>query len=184
MSSDENEGSSLKVSRAEAEEVPAPSEDMRSLFLPIKNERMDVPIKQEKEQEEVAMTASTAGPDGTRKRKYGTEDAPEFTGPPPTRRIALDSAFPTPRENVLSTQDGMVATIKSTEAYDGTRIGKLEAENAPERTDSPDSRRRALNSSFRTHRQAATPVKEEEPSEREGRAGRERHGDVEGAADD
>lgn len=164
MSSDWNEGPSLEVSRTEAEEVPAPPEDMRSLFLSTKHETMDVPIKQEKKQEEFALTASTAGPNGIRKRKYGTEDALEFIVPPPARRIALDSAFPTPRENVLPTQDGKVATITSTEAYDETSIRKLEAEDAPELTDSPDSRRRALNSSFRTHRQAATPVKEEEPS--------------------
>ena len=86
-------GESLKVCRAEEGEVPALPKHMRSLFLPIKNETVDVLTKQE----DVSMTASTAGQDGTRKRKYRTEDAPELAGSPPARRVALDSVLCTPR---------------------------------------------------------------------------------------
>ena len=152
VSSDGSKGSSLKVSGDEAEEVPALPEDMRPLFLPIKDETMDLPIKQE----EVAITARTASPDETRKRKCGTEDAPELTGPPPTRRIASDSSFRTL---------GEVATTNptSTKAYEGTRKRKLDVEDDSELTNSRVSRRRALNSSFRTPgSQAIRPIKEEE----------------------
>lgn len=154
VSSDGSEGSSLKVSGDEAEKVPALPEDMRSLFLPTKTETIELPIKQE----EVAITASTASSDGTRKRKCGTEDAPELTGSPPARRIALDSSFRTFGEVVTTNPT-------STKAYEGTRKRKLNAEDDSELTDSRLSRRRALNSSFRTpDSQAVTPIREEEPS--------------------
>ena len=102
VTSDGIDGGSLKVIRAEGEEVPALPEDMQSLFLPIKNEAVDVPMKQE----EVAITASTAGQDGTRKRKYGTEDAPELTDSPSAQRRALNSEFRTPGQAVASIKEG------------------------------------------------------------------------------
>ena len=154
VSSDGSQGSSLKVSGDEAEEVPALPEDMRSLFLPIEHETKDLSIKQE----EVAITASTASLDGTRKRKCGTEDAPELIGPPPARRTALESSSSTLGEIVTTTPT-------STKAYEGTRKRKLDAKDDSELTDTRVSRRRALSSSFRTPgSQAATPIKEEEPS--------------------
>lgn len=154
VSSDGSQGSSLKVSRDEAEEIPALPLDMQSLFLPIKDETTDVPIKQE----EVTMTATTASPDGTRKRKFGTEDAPEVTDLPPARRTALDSSFRTFGEVNATAPTGA-------KAHEGTRKRKLDAEDASELTDSHISRRTALNSSFRTPgSQAITPIKDEEPS--------------------
>lgn len=45
VSSDGGGGPSLKVSKADGEEVPALPKDMQSLFLPIKNETVDVRIK-------------------------------------------------------------------------------------------------------------------------------------------
>ena len=155
VSSDGSQGSSLKVSKDEAEEVPALPKDMQSLFLPIKDETTDVPIKQE----EVAMTATTASPDGTRKRKYGTEDAPEVTGLPPARRTALDSSFRTFGEV------GTTPPATSTKVYEGTRKRKFDPEDASELTDSRISRRRALSPSFRTLGSGVvTAIKEEEPS--------------------
>ena len=97
VSSDGGEGVSLKVSRAGGQEVPALPEKMQSLFLPIK-------------QEEVTTTASIAGQDATRKRKYGSEDAPELTGSPSAKRIALNSTFPTPGGVTVSTKDEEVRT--------------------------------------------------------------------------
>ena len=45
MSCDRSEGASLKVTRAEGEEVPALPEDMRPLFLLVKIEAVEVRIK-------------------------------------------------------------------------------------------------------------------------------------------
>lgn len=160
VNSDGSEGAPLKVSKAEGEEVPALPESMQSLFLPVKNEADDVPIKQE----EVTVTASRAGQDGARKQKYGAEDAHEPTGSPPARRMALSSIFPTPGKVTIPTQDEMVAVTAGTTTDDGIRKRKLDAEDAPELTDSPPARRRALNSEFRTPGQAVAPMKEEEPS--------------------
>ncbi|KAF6222405.1 hypothetical protein HO133_001491 [Letharia lupina] len=154
VSSDKSEGASLKVSRAEEDEVPALPKDMRSLFLPIKNEAVDVPMKQEE----------VAGQDGTRKRKSGTEHAPELTGSPPARRTALNSISRTPGEVTVPTEDGGVTKTASTRAYDGTRKRKLDAEDAPELTDSPPARRRALKSVLSTSEEVVTTIKEEEPS--------------------
>lgn len=157
---DGSEGTLLKVTKAGGEEVPALPEDMRCLFLPIKMEAVDVPIKQE----EIAITASTAGQEGTRKRKHGTEDASELTGSPLAERLALNSIFRTPGEIALPTKDEGVAMEPSTKTYDGTRKRKLGAEDAPELTDSPPARIRALNSVFRTPGQAFAAIREEEPS--------------------
>ena len=159
-SSDGTEGASLKVSRAEREEVPALPEEMQSLFLPIKNEAVELSIKQE----EVAETASTAGQDRIRKRKYGTEDGPELTDFPPARRMALDSVSRTPGAVPAPPRHEDAAKAVSTKAYEGIHKRKLDAEDAPELTDTPPSSKRALNSEFRTPRQAGPPIKEKELS--------------------
>ena len=57
VSCDGSKGGTLKVSRAEREEIPALPEDMQSLFAPIKNEAADMPIKQG----EIAKRVNTAG---------------------------------------------------------------------------------------------------------------------------
>ncbi|KAL9132887.1 MAG: hypothetical protein Q9175_005937 [Cornicularia normoerica] len=102
--------------------------------------------------------------DGTRKRKYGTEDTPELTGSPTARRIALKPIFRTLGKTAGFIKDGRLATTASTTAYDGTRKRKFDAEDAPELTDSPPARRRGLSSVFRTPGQTVAPIKEEEPS--------------------
>lgn len=154
ISSDGSQRSSLKVSRDEAKEVPALPKDMQSLFLPIKDEITDVTIKQD----EVAMTATPASPDGTRKRKYGTDDAPEVTGLPPAKRTALDSSY-------RAFGKVSIATPTITTAYGGTRKRKLDAEDASELTDVRVSRSREFSSSFCTPGlQGVTTIKEEESS--------------------
>lgn len=157
VNSDGSEGAPLKVTKAQGEEVPALPEDMRSLFLPINHEAVDVPIKQE-------QVTTTASQDGTRKRRYGTEDASELTGSPPAKRTALSSIFRNLRKTSSPTKDEEVALGPSPTVYDGTRKRKLDAEDGPELTDSPPARRRALNSSFRTPGEAAAAIKEEKPS--------------------
>lgn len=154
-----SEQRSLKVTIAKGQEVPSLPKDMQSLFLPIKNEAVDVPIMQE----EVAITASTAGQDGTRMRKYGPEDTHELTGSPPAR-IALNSSFRTPGEVAVTSKDEEFAVTTGTTSNHGTGKRKLDAENAPELTGSPAPRRRALNSVFRTPGQAVPPIKKEERS--------------------
>ena len=101
---------------------------MQSLYLPIKNETVDVRIKQE----EVTITASMVGQDMTRKRKSGVEDSTELTGSPPARRIALDSIIRTSEKVAVSTQDGSFATTASNTAEDELGKRSLDAEDAPE----------------------------------------------------
>lgn len=159
VSSDGAERASLSVSRAEEEEAPALPEYMQSLFTPIKNKTVDVPIGKE----ELAITENTAGQDATRKRKYGTNDAPELTSSPPARRIAPNSTFRAPGETSIPTENGKLATTASTPPRDGTRKRKIDGEHAPELTD-PSSTKRVLGSKLRAPRQADTSIKEEEPS--------------------
>ncbi len=146
VSFDGSEGASLNVSRAEAEEVPALPVDMQSLFLPIKNDGVDLSVKME----EGTMSASTANGGSTRKRKYGTKDAPASAGSPSAKRAALKSIIHTREEAAVSTQDEELAATVSMAPIDGTRKRKLDAEDAPEQTDPHPARRRALNSTFHT----------------------------------
>ena len=141
-----SEGASLNVSRAEAEEVPALPEDMQSLFLPIKKDGVDLSIKME----EGTMSASAANGESSRKRKYGTEDAPASAGSTSAKRAALSPIIHTREEAAVSTQDEELATTASMSPIDGTRNRKLDAEDAPEQTDPYPARRRALNPTFHT----------------------------------
>ena len=61
VSCDGREGGMVKVSRAKREEVPALPEDMQSLFAPIENNAVGMPIKQG----EIANRVTTAGQDDT-----------------------------------------------------------------------------------------------------------------------
>ena len=158
VSSRGNKEEPLKLTRAKGEQEPALPEDMRSLFLPVRNEAADLPT----EQEEAAATARTADRyGGPRKRKPGTEHAPERAGsPPPARRIALDSAFRGPREAAAAVPalDGEVA---GTNVCDGTRKRKLDAELLADRPP-PCARRRALDGEFRVPPGPRVAVVEEE----------------------
>ena len=72
----------LMVSKARRKEVPALPVDMRYLFVPVKIEVVDLPIKQE----EVAKAETIAGRDGISYPKYKTGDTPELTDSPHVRR--------------------------------------------------------------------------------------------------
>ena len=72
---DGSSGGTVQVSRAKREEIPALPEDMQSLFAPVKNEAVDMHIKQG----EVAKRVNTAGQDRIRNRKYNTGGALEPT---------------------------------------------------------------------------------------------------------
>ena len=75
VSCDGSQGGTLKVSRAEREEILALPEDMQSLFAPIKNEAAEMPIKQG----EVAKRVNTVGQDRICNQKYNTSGALEPT---------------------------------------------------------------------------------------------------------
>ena len=92
---DGSKGGTLKVSRAESEEIPALPEDMQSLFAPIKNEAVDMPIKHG----EVAKRVNTAGQDRIRNQKYNTGGALEPTDSVDAG-IALSSVLHTPGQVV------------------------------------------------------------------------------------
>ena len=130
--SDGSQQSSLEVSRAEGEQVPALPENMQCLFLPIDNKAVDILI----EQEDVAMT--------------DTDDAPKERGSPPATRLALDARLCTHQEVARTTQNTKTAATASTVIYDDTRKRKWNAEDALEPDDLPLARRRALNAEYRT----------------------------------
>ena len=159
VSSNGGEGATLTVCRAEGGEVPALPEDMHSLFYSVKKEATNVEIKRE----QVNTTASTACRDGTGKRKYGTEDAPELTASPPSKRTALSSFHCRPTEVPVFSKDGELAIGARMTIYDGSRKRKLDVEDAPELTDSPTARKRALNFMFHTHGREGLLIKQEEP---------------------
>ena len=142
VSSDGDEGALLKVSRTEEEEALGLPEEMRSLFLPVNSEAVEVSVTQG----EVAETTKTAGQEWTRKRKYGTQNGAEPTGSPRAKKIALHSIFRIPEAAAIPPQEHKAAAAAGTKAYEGTHKRKLDAVDAPEMTDTPPSRRRALNS--------------------------------------
>ena len=157
VSSDGGEGTSLVVSRAEGEDASALPEDMQSLFEHLESEPVD-----ESKKRELAQIASTASENGTRKRKYGSENAPKPTCSPPARRVAPDSTFRRPAEVTVPVGKENLAAAGQT-PYDGTRKRKLDAVGSPELTDSSPARRRALNSRFRTPKQSGISMDEEDP---------------------
>ena len=95
VSCDGSKGGTVKVSRANREEIPALPEDMQSLFAPIEKKTVEMPIKPG----EVANRVTTAGQDGLRNPEYDTGNAPEPTDPAHARK-ALDSVLHIPRQAV------------------------------------------------------------------------------------
>ena len=68
---------------------------MQSLFAPIENKAVEMPIKQG----EVAYRVTTAGQDGIRNPEYDTGNATEPADPAHARK-ALNSVLHTPRQAV------------------------------------------------------------------------------------
>ena len=159
VSYDGGEGATLTVSRAEVGEAPALPEDMQSLFCSINKEPEDVVFKRG----QINTTANTAYQDGTGKRKYDADDAPELTASPPSKRTAFNSIHRHLAEVSVPSRHGELATGVSATVYDGTRKRKHDAEDALGLTDSRPARRRVLNSMFRTHDKENSPIKQEEP---------------------